>query len=45
MKSRGERFCETLAVLARRGIGVVDEELIKNEAGYCARSTQRRVCE
>jgi hypothetical protein len=37
MKSKRERYREILAVLARHGIDVVDDELIKNEGSDRAR--------
>ena len=44
--SKSERYREILAVLARHGIGVVDDELIKHEAGDRARAEHlRRACE
>jgi ubiquinone biosynthesis protein len=40
--TKGQRYREILAVLARRGVGVVDDELIKHEAGDQARAEQLR---
>ena len=37
MITKSERYREILAVLARQGIGIVDDELIKHEAGEKAR--------
>jgi len=46
MISKGERYREILTVLARHGIGVVDDEFIKHEAGDRARAEHlRRACE
>jgi hypothetical protein len=44
--SKSERYREILAVLARHGIGVVDDELIKHQAGDRARAEHlRKACE
>lgn len=44
--SKSERYREIVAVLTRHGIGVVDDELIKHEAGDQARAEHlRRACE
>jgi hypothetical protein len=44
--TKSERYREILATLARHGIGVVDDELIKHEAGDRARAEHlRRACE
>jgi ubiquinone biosynthesis protein len=44
--TKGARYREILVVLARRGIGVVDDELIKHEAGDRARAANLRLaCE
>ena len=44
--SKSERYREILAVLARHGIGVVDDELIKHQAGDRARAEHlRQACE
>jgi ubiquinone biosynthesis protein len=46
MITKSERYREILAVLARHGIGVVDDEFIKHEAGERARAEHlRRACE
>ena len=46
MITKRERYREILAVLARHGIGVVDDELLKHEAGDRARAEHlRRACE
>lgn len=46
MITKSERYREILAVLARHGIGVVDDEFIKHEAGEQARAEHlRRACE
>ena len=46
MITKGERYREILAVLARQGIGIVDDELMKREAGDLARAEHlRRACE
>lgn len=46
MISKAERYREILGVLARHGIGIVDDELIKHEAGEQARAEHlRRACE
>jgi ubiquinone biosynthesis protein len=46
MVTKGARYREILAVLARHGIGVIDDELIKHEAGDLARADHlRRACE
>ena len=44
--SKSERYREIFAVLARHGIGVVDDELIKHQAGDRARAEHlRQACE
>ena len=44
--TKSERYREILATLARHGIGVVDDEFIKHEAGDRARAEHlRRACE
>ncbi len=44
--SKSERYREILSVLVRHGIGVVDDEFIKHEAGDRARAEHlRRACE
>ena len=44
--SESERYREILALLARNGIGIADDELIKHEAGDQARAEHlRRACE
>ena len=44
--SKNERYREILAVLARHGIGVVDDEFIKHQAGDRARAEHlRQACE
>jgi predicted unusual protein kinase regulating ubiquinone biosynthesis (AarF/ABC1/UbiB family) len=44
--SKNERYREILAVLARHGIGVVDDRFIKHEAGNRARAEYLRLaCE
>jgi ubiquinone biosynthesis protein len=44
--TKSERYREILATLARHGIGVVDDEFIKHEAGDQARAEHlRRACE
>jgi ubiquinone biosynthesis protein len=46
MITKRERYREILAVLARHGIGVVDDELFRHEAGDRARAEHlRRACE
>jgi ubiquinone biosynthesis protein len=46
MIKKSERYREILAVLARHGIGVVDDEFIKHESGDQARAEHlRRACE
>ncbi len=46
MITKRERYREILVVLARHGIGVVDDELFKHEAGDRARAEHlRRACE
>lgn len=46
MITKGERYDEIVSVLARNGIGIVDDELIKHEAGERARAERlRRACE
>lgn len=46
MITKSERYREVLTVLARHGIGVVDDEFIKHEAGDRARAEHlRRACE
>lgn len=41
-----ERYCEILAALARHGIGDVDDEFIKHQAGHRARAEHlRQACE
>ncbi len=46
MITKSERYREVLAVLARHGIGVVEDQLIKHEAGDRARAEHlRRACE
>jgi len=46
MITKGERYREVLAVLARHGIGLVDDEFIKHEAGDQARAEHlRQACE
>ena len=46
MISKSERYREILGVLAHHGIGVVDDEFIKHEAGDRARAEHlRRACE
>ena len=40
--SKSERYREILVVLARHGVGVVDDELIKHEAGDQARAEHLR---
>jgi ubiquinone biosynthesis protein len=46
MITKGERYREILAVLARHGIGVVDDQFIKHEAGDRARAENlRQACE
>lgn len=46
MITKSERYREILAVLARHGIGIVDDEFIKHEAGDRARAEHlRRACE
>jgi predicted unusual protein kinase regulating ubiquinone biosynthesis (AarF/ABC1/UbiB family) len=42
MMTKGQRYREILTVLARRGVGVVDDEFIKHEAGDHARAEQLR---
>src|SRR5271168_5021393 len=44
--TKSERYGQILAVLARHGIGVVDDELFKHESGDAARAEHlRRACE
>jgi ubiquinone biosynthesis protein len=44
--TKSERYREILAVLARHGIGVVDDQFIKHEAGDRARAEHLRLaCE
>src|ERR1700739_2092400 len=46
MITKGERYREIVAVLARHGIGLVDDEFIKHEAGEQARAEHlRHACE
>lgn len=46
MIKKSERYREIVTVLARNGIGVVDDELIKHESGDAARAEHlRRACE
>jgi ubiquinone biosynthesis protein len=46
MIKKSERYREILTVLARHGIGIVDDEFIKHEAGDQARAEHlRRACE
>jgi len=46
MITKSARYREVLAVLARHGIGVVEDQLIKHEAGDRARAEHlRRACE
>jgi hypothetical protein len=46
MITKSERYREILAVLARDGIGVIDDQSIKHEAGDRARAEHlRRACE
>lgn len=46
MIAKSERYRQILAVLARHGIGVVDDELIKHESGDAARAEHLRgACE
>lgn len=46
MITKSERYREILAVLARHGIGIVDDEFIKHEAGDQVRAEHlRRACE
>lgn len=46
MITKSERYREIAGVLARHGIGVVDDEFIKHEAGEQARAEHlRRACE
>lgn len=46
MATKAERYREIVAVLARHGIGLVDDEFIKHEAGNQARAEHlRRACE
>jgi ubiquinone biosynthesis protein len=46
MITKGERYREVLAVLARHGIGLADDEFIKHEAGDQARAEHlRQACE
>jgi|GEM_PF-2415479 len=46
MITRSERYREILAVLARHGIGLVDDEFIKHKAGDRARAGDlRQACE
>jgi ubiquinone biosynthesis protein len=46
MLTKAERYREILAVLTRHGIGLVDDEFIKHEAGDQARAEHlRRACE
>ena len=46
MITKSERYREILVVLARHGIGIVDDQLIKHEAGDQARAEHlRQACE
>src|SRR5215469_12947453 len=46
MTSKTQRYREILGVLARHGIGIVDDEFIRHEAGDQARAEHlRRACE
>jgi len=46
MITKGERYREILAVLARHGVGVVDDQFVKHEAGDQARAQHlRSACE
>jgi len=46
MITKGEHYREILTVLARHGIGLVDDEFVKHEAGDQARAEHlRRACE
>lgn len=46
MITKGERYREILAVFTRHGIGLVDDEFIKHEAGDQAKAEHlRRACE
>ena len=46
MITKAERYREILGVLARHGIGIVDDQFIKHEAGDRARAEHlRRACE
>jgi ubiquinone biosynthesis protein len=46
MITKSQRYREILVVLARHGIGLVDDQLIKHEAGEQARAEHlRRACE
>lgn len=46
MITKSERYREILAVLARHGIGIVDDEFVKHKAGDQARAEHlRRACE
>jgi ubiquinone biosynthesis protein len=46
MITKTERYREILAILARHGIGVVDDQIFKHEAGDRARAERlRRACE
>lgn len=42
MITKGKRYREILAVLARQGIGIVDDEFVKHEAGDRARAEHLR---
>src|SRR3954447_17059991 len=46
MITKMERYRKIVAVLARHGVGIVDDQFIKHEAGDLARADHlRRVCE
>ena len=46
MITKSQRYREILAVLARHGIGIIDDEFIRHEAGDKARAEHlRRACE
>ena len=46
MITKGERYREIVAALARHGIGVVDDQFVKHEASDHARAQDlRRACE
>jgi ubiquinone biosynthesis protein len=46
MITKSQRYREILTVLARNGIGIVDDELVKHESGDQARAEHlRRACE